>query len=235
MIASLRGRVVGRASERELIVEVGGVGYLVAVPAPTAASLLGLSQQPAQAGQASQQPAQAGQARQGPAGEVFLHIHTHLRQDAIVLYGFAEASQRAVFELLVSTHGIGPALALAILSAHTPASLQKAVAAEDLAALTSVPGVGKKTAQRLLVELGTALDGLVGAAPGGEAGRLQVPGGSAGGAAGGWGRGPLADTRHALAALGYEASEVRSATSDLPDDLPAEELLKMALKQLVAG
>ncbi|MGH9152901.1 MAG: Holliday junction branch migration protein RuvA, partial [Acidimicrobiales bacterium] len=120
MIGSLRGVVLDRLSPSEVLVEAGGVGYRVAVsPAVLAAAT--------------------------PGHTLFLHVHTHVREDAIVLYGFADADARRCFEALLGAHGVGPALAMAILSALSPPALRRAVAADDAAALTSVPGVGRKT------------------------------------------------------------------------------------------
>ncbi len=95
----------------------------------------------------------------GPLGsEVFLHVHTHVREDAIVLYGFAHADERRCFEALIGAHGVGPTLALSILSALSPAALCTAVLEDDVGTLCLVPGVGKKTAARLLLELKARLD-----------------------------------------------------------------------------
>jgi Holliday junction DNA helicase RuvA len=157
-------------------------------------------------------------------GPVFLHVHTHVREDAIVLYGFATRDERACFEALLGAHGVGPALALAILSAHSPSSLRRALATDDVDALTMVPGVGKKTAARLLIELKSRLDF------DGEDGPDLV---AIGIAANGNGQGSArAEVRAALAGLGYGPDEVRDATRDLTDDGPVEELLRSALKQL---
>src|SRR5207249_5245235 len=117
----------------ELLVEVGGVGYRVSVPPATlAAAALG-------------EP-------------VFLHVHTHVREDALILFGFPARAERVCFEALLGAHGVGPALALAILSALSPDALYRALATDDAEALTAVPGVGKKTAARLLLELKARLD-----------------------------------------------------------------------------
>ncbi|MGH9074280.1 MAG: Holliday junction branch migration protein RuvA, partial [Acidimicrobiales bacterium] len=115
MIGSLRGVVLEVLPGPELLVEVGGVGYRVAVPTTAIAAVeLG--------------------------GPVFLHVHTHVREDAIVLYGFPDRESRGCFEGLLAAHGVGPSLALAILSVHTPAALRRAVAAGDADALTMGPG-----------------------------------------------------------------------------------------------
>ena len=134
MIGSLRGVLLERWSDGEVLVEVAGVGYRVTVAPATSVDL-------------------------GETGrEVFLHIHHHRREDAETLYGFLRADERLAFEALLGAHGVGPSLALAILSVHPPAALQRVLAADDLDALCLVPGVGKKTAARLLVELKSRLD-----------------------------------------------------------------------------
>lgn len=201
MIGSLRGILLDRWTTGEVLVEAGGVGYRVHV---SAGSLSGL----------------------GDLGDpVFLHVHTHVREDAIVLYGFPTREERACFEALLSAHGVGPALGLAILSAHSPASLSRALATDDVEALTLVPGVGKKTAARLLVELKAKMNidldvDLV---------SVGSPGASAVAA------GPRAEVRAALAGLGYGPDEVRVATQALPDDGRVEDLLKAALRQLATA
>jgi Holliday junction DNA helicase RuvA len=198
VIGSLRGTLLDRSLRGEVLVEVGGVGYRVTVT-PSSALTLG----------------ELG-------GEVFVWVHHHVREDAQVLYGFATVDERACFEVLVATHGVGPALALAILSVHSPLALQQAVAQDDVAALCLVPGVGKKTAARLLIELKARLDvvdlGLPAVA--------SASRGSAGPAS------PLADVRDALAELGYGPDEVRGALADLPVDGDAGLLLREALQRL---
>lgn len=198
MIGSLRGVLLDRFTSGEALVEVGGVGYRV-VMAPT--SLAGLGE---------------------PGHPVFLHIHTHVREDAIVLYGFPTTQERHCFEALIGAHGVGPALGLAILSAHSPVSLARALATDDVDALTLVPGVGKKTAARLLVELKAKLDIDLDVS-------LVAVGPSAGPQT------PVAEVRAALAGLGYGADEVRVATQGLPDDGAVEDLLKSALRQLATA
>jgi holliday junction DNA helicase RuvA len=121
MIGSLRGELLDRTLSGEVLVEVGGVGYRVVVSPSTAIAVGDIGQQ------------------------VFLHVHHHIREDAQTLYGFTSRDERISFEALLSAHGVGPALALAILSVHPPASLSRVLADDDLAALCLVPGVGKKT------------------------------------------------------------------------------------------
>ena len=136
MIGLLRGKVVVRSAEGEVIVDVAGVGYRVAVTPATAAALM------------------VG----GGGAEATLFIHTHVREDAIVLYGFVHDDERRCFEVLLGSHGVGPALALAIMAVLSPASLSTAVLEDDLETLCTVPGVGRKTAARLLIELKSRLD-----------------------------------------------------------------------------
>jgi Holliday junction DNA helicase RuvA len=201
VIGSLRGVLLDRSlrgdhPSGEVLVEVAGVGYRVLVPA-------------------------AALARLGDLGApVFLHIHTHVREDAIVLYGFTTRDERRCFESLIAAHGVGPAVALALLSIHSPASLRRAVAADDGAALTLVPGVGAKTASRLLIELKTRLDFDL---DGADLVSVRADGAPASG---------RAEVRVALAGLGYGAEEVRDALSQLPDDGPLEDLLRGALRHL---
>lgn len=191
MIGSLRGIVLERTPS-DVLLEVGGVGYRVTVtPSVLATTELG--------------------------APLFLHVHTHVREDALVLYGFASRDERACFDGLLGAHGVGPALAMAILSALSPAALHRALLADDVAALTMVPGVGKKTATRLLVELKAKLDLDLDVAVTGM-GRV--------------GSSVVSEVRTALAGLGYGPDEVRDAVRDLPDDGPVEDLLKSALKQL---
>jgi Holliday junction DNA helicase RuvA len=196
MIGSLRGTVLERlpgATSGELLIEVGGVGYRVAVPTSTLAL------------------ASAGSG-------MFVHVHTHVREDAIILYGFATREERVCFDSLLGVHGVGPALALALLSTHPPAALQRIVISEDADALTLVPGVGKKTAVRLLMELRAKLDLLdVDLAP--ISGDPDV----------------LSDVRAALAGLGYGADEVREVLRELPASEESGELLRHALRQLAGA
>jgi Holliday junction DNA helicase RuvA len=191
VIGSLRGIVLDRAIGGELLVEVGGVGYRVAVPSGAVAAL-------------------------EPGGAAFLFTHLVVREDALSLYGFPDREQRNTFEALMSATGVGPKLALAILSAHSPAALRRAVIEGDLDALTLVPGVGKRTAQRLMIELaaklGTSAPDLDTAADGGPNARGEV--------------------RAALEGFGYGAEEVREVLGALPGEGPVEVLLREALKLL---
>jgi Holliday junction DNA helicase RuvA len=190
MIGSLRGSVLERLDDGRVLVEVSGIGYLVTVTPRTLAEL-------------------------EPTSPVFLYIHHHIREDAQTLFGFLRRDERAAFDVLVATHGIGPALAVAILGTHSPTALVDIVAGNDLGALTLVPGVGKKTAERLLVELRN---------------RLNLP------MLDPMTTGPstttIGNVREALSGLGYGSEEIRDAMRDLPESASAEELLRDALRLL---
>ncbi len=158
---------------------------------------------------------------------VFVHVHTHVREDAIILYGFASRDERACFEALIGAHGVGPAVALAMLSVHAPAALRRAVASDDVDALCLVPGIGKKTAIRLLIELKARLDL-----------DLDEPALSLVGAGGVTASGPAAarqEVRAALAGLGYGHDEVREALGALPAEGTVEDLLRLALRRLAGS
>jgi len=207
MIGSLRGRLVDR-SEGEVLVEVAGVGYRVTA-APTTVVALG-----------------------EPGDEVFVWTHHHVREDAETLYGFASRDERLTFEALIGAHGVGPALALAILSVHSPPGLARILLDDDIAALCLVPGVGKKTAARLLIELKSRLDIPEAAVAAAVSGRSN---GDGAGPAASVVPSARADVRAALDGLGYTADEIRSATVDLPDDGEPAELLRAALARLAGG
>ncbi|CAN5558517.1 Holliday junction branch migration protein RuvA [soil metagenome] len=196
MIGSLRGEVLERDLEGRVLVDVNGVGYDVVVSPRVLAEL-------------------------EPTTSVFLYIHHHIREDAQTLYGFATRDERSTFGLLVSTHGVGPALALAILSTHPPTVLADIVGEGDPAALMLVPGVGKKTAERLIIELRN---------------RLSVPVFEGSGPAAGPSGAPsaISEVREALAGLGYSPDEIRGALRELPIDADAATMLRDALKQLGA-
>jgi holliday junction DNA helicase RuvA len=194
MIGSLRGTLVDRPSLGEVIVDVHGVGYRVSVPSNVLAGL------------------------GAPGSEVFLHVHTHVREDAIVLYGFAHADERRCFEAVLGAHGVGPTLALSILSALSPAALSTAVLEDDVDTLCLVPGVGKKTASRLLLELKARLD------------LPTFDGGTAVPAAPGSARG---EARSALAELGYGPDEIAGALEGVDAGAPVEEMVRAALRELV--
>jgi holliday junction DNA helicase RuvA len=211
MIGSLRGVVLDRAAgtgqAAEVLLEVGGVGYRVSVPS-AALGQIGL-----------------------PGSPAFLHIHTHVRDDAIVLYGFPSRAERTCFEALIGAHGVGPAVALALLSVHSPAALQRAVLSDDADALMLVPGIGRKTATRLLLELKARLDIDLGGAGLHLVGDAQPDQevGSNGARATATTRG---DVRAALLGLGYGPDEVRQALSRLPAEGDLETHIRLALREL---
>ncbi len=182
----------------EVIVDVSGVGYRVLVP-----------------------PGAVGTT---PGAEVTLHTHLAVREDAMTLYGFPDPASRGLFETLLAVTGVGPKLALAAVSALGAEGLRRAVVTEDIAALTVIPGVGRKGAQRIVLELGEKLGGL---APDG------VPGDGHPHPDGADAR---AEVRGALAALGYGAGEIQKAMGALTDeDVAPEELLRAALRHLGAA
>lgn len=204
MIGSLRGRLLHRGAG-EVLVEVGGIGYAIVV-APTTAVALG-----------------------DVGDDVFVWVHHHVREDVETLYGFASREERATFGALLGAHGVGPSMALAILSVHAPAALVRILADDDVAALCLVPGVGRKTAGRLLVELRARLD-----VP--DPGTLP-PAGAGGLPAAAEARTATSDVRDALAGLGYSAEEIRTATAGLDPSGQGDvaDLLRQALRRLAAA
>lgn len=191
MIGSLRGRVLERISDQQVLIEVHGVGYVVSVTPRTLAEL-------------------------EPTTEAFLHVHHHIREENQTLYGFLSRDERVTFQMLVSAHGVGPTLALAVLATHEPGTLMEIIAAQDIAALTLVPGVGKKTAERLLVELKNRvlhLDSLTGAS-----GSISSS--------------STADVRQALSNLGYSEGEIREAMRGIDANASSSDLLREALRVL---
>lgn len=225
MIGLLRGRVVLRTGEGEVILEAGGVGYRVTVTPATAAALV----VPAPGGRDAGGRG-AGSREADGASDSTLYVHTHVREDAIVLYGFAHDDERRCFEVLLNSHGVGPALALAIMAMLSPAALSTAVLEDDLDTLCAVPGVGRKTAARLLIELKSRLDlpdlslDPVGVATAGA--DAQGRGGAS--------RTSRAEARAALAELGYAPDEIRGALDGLRDDVGVEEMLRLALRELAS-
>ncbi len=140
MIAHLRGKLIAK-HPNQAIVETGGVGYDVSISVPTFSDL----------------PA--------PGAEVALHIHTHVREDALALFGFLRAEEKQLFERLISVSGIGPKLAITILSGMAARDMVTAIRANDTARLTRIPGIGKKTAERMVLELRDKLDSFGAAQP----------------------------------------------------------------------
>ena len=199
MIGRLRGTLAHRSHRGEVVLDVGGVGYRISVSPATSVALGNIGD------------------------EVVVHTHLHVREDALTLFGFATADGRDCFESLLGAHGVGPGLALAILSTHGPDELRRVVLEGDLDALTLVPGVGRKTAARLLLELKSRLDVPEGAGFESDA------------AAGGSSGSRRAAVRAALAALGYQPEEVRRAMGELPSEGDLTTLVRTALQTLGAS
>ena len=193
MIGSLRGEVLERNVDSTVLLEAGGVGYIVAVSQRAISEL-------------------------EPGSPAFLYIHHHIREDAQTLFGFTTRDERSTFQTLLATHGVGPTMALAVMATHPPAALVDVVANGDVAALTLVPGIGKKTAERLLVELKNRLAVPVLDGAGSNTGEVSA----------------IADVRDALTGLGYGTDEIRDALSELPSDSDSATLLRDALKSLGA-
>ena len=192
MIGSLRGEVLDRGLDGTALIEVAGVGYVVHVTERTLAEL-------------------------EPGSETFLHVHHHVTENAESLYGFRAKDERITFQTLIKANGVGPAMAMSVLATHPPTALVDIVADNDIAALTLVNGVGKKTAERLLVELRNRL----------SIPMLESDPSSSGTSA-------VAEVREALAGLGYQGDEIREVLRDLPSDASSSELLRDALKSLGA-
>jgi Holliday junction DNA helicase RuvA len=196
MIAFLRGRVIEKHPQR-LIVDVAGVGYDVAVPLSTFYD--------------------AGE----PGADIELRIHTHVREDQLALYGFATPLELIVFEKLIAVSGIGPRLALAVLSGIDPRELVGAIQRGDLARLTAIPGIGRKTAERLSVELRDRLPRALHSVAGAPA---SAPGDAL-----------RDDLASALANLGYHRQSIDQAIDRVLKDDPSaafEAALRAALKHL---
>jgi holliday junction DNA helicase RuvA len=197
MIGLLRGRLLDKRPN-QVILDVGGVGYLVAIPLSTFATLGELH------------------------AEVTLLIHTHVREDALALYGFLSAREKHLFELLLGASGVGPTLALKILSGMNVDELIPAIRTGDLARLTRIPGVGRKTAERMVVELKDKLEAVAV-----EAGK--PPAASPAGAA--------ADVKSALINLGYDERAAEAAVSEARRQAGTasfEDLLRATLAALSA-
>jgi Holliday junction DNA helicase RuvA len=192
MIGSLRGEVLERNLDGTVLLEVAGIGYLVTVSQRVIPEL-------------------------EPGTTTFLRIHHHIREDAQTLFGFTSKEDKATFQVLLATHGVGPAMAMSVLATHPAASLIDIVATNDIAALQLVPKVGKKTAERLIVELKNRLS-------------LDILDGGSTVASGGGSS--VADVREALAGLGYGTEEIREVLRELPSGADSATLLRDALKTL---
>ena len=189
MIGRLHGKLLEK-NPPQILIDVSGVGYEVDVPMSTFCNLPEVG------------------------GELTLHTHFVVRADAQLLYGFAPLAERAVFRALIKISGVGPKIALALLSGITVDQLKDAVDRGETGLLTKVPGIGKKTAERLVLELKDKLAG-TGAAT------AAVPT-----------SGARADVAAALIALGYSEREAAAATKKLPEDCTVNDGLRLALKSL---
>jgi holliday junction DNA helicase RuvA len=181
MIARLRGALVARTADG-LVLDVNGVGYLV----------------------------QATPSAAGKGGdEITVETYLHVREDTMQLYGFADAAERDLFVQLLGVNGVGPKVALAIVSGSRPAELRRAIVREDLARFQAIPGIGKKTAERIVLELKE---------------KIVVDGADA-----------LSTTdltaRDALVELGYNVVDAERALAEVDQDLPIEEQVRAALRQ----
>ncbi|MBI2188139.1 MAG: Holliday junction branch migration protein RuvA [Acidobacteria bacterium] len=198
MIALLRGRILDKQPNR-IVVDVQGVGYEVHVPLSTYYDV------------------------GDPGDQVSLRIHTHVREDALQLYGFLTALEQQLFERLIATSGIGPKLAVAVLSGIEPAELVAAVQRGDVARLTAIPGIGRKTAERIVLELKDRLAHLV--VPAGAGGPAEASGGRL-----------RDDVLSALLNLGYHraiAEKAVDATLNTNGAPAFEQALKAALRELM--
>jgi holliday junction DNA helicase RuvA len=197
MIGQLRGRL-SEKRPNQVLVDVGGVGYLVQIPLSSYAALGELH------------------------AEVTLLIHTHVREDALALYGFVSSREKHLFELLLSASGVGPSLALKILSGMNVEELVPAIRGSDLGRLTKIPGVGRKTAERIVVDLKDKLEAVVLEA------QRPAPASPAG---------IEADVISALVNLGYEARAAETAVGEAKREAGVasfERLLRLALQSLSA-
>ena len=186
MIGRLRGVLVARTATG-VVIEVGGVGYELVVTPRDQVSLPMLGE------------------------EVVLHSHLVVREDLLALYGFEGEQSRDMFRVLLGSSGVGPALAHSILATLRPDEVRMAVATEDVQALVAVHGIGKRTAQKLILELRPKL------------GALTTHSAASGN---------LSRAREALESLGYAPAEIREALQDIPVDGPVEELVRSALRVL---
>ena len=187
MIASLRGTVAERRAG-QVVLDVGGVGYLLQTTSSAARMSV-------------------------PGEEVTLVTHLNVREDALTLFGFAESAERSMFELLLGVSGVGPKAALAIVSGYAPDQVRRAIATSDHALFTSISGIGKRTAERIVIDLKDK----IGALP-----AVEEPGPSA--PAGGH-----TTARDALVGLGMSVNEAEAALRNVDEELPVEERIRLAL------
>jgi len=193
VISRLRGAPVGRTADG-LVLDVGGVGYLVAATP----SVL---------------------ARADGAPEVTVETYLHVREDTLQLYGFADGAERELFTHLIGVSGIGPKVALAVVSSAPPSELRRAIALEDAVRFQAIPGIGKKTAERIVLELREKIAGTD------EVVVLPTATGASSG---------HAVARDALVELGYSVSEAEQALARVDPELPPEERVREALRGAAA-
>jgi len=196
VIATLRGRVLERGAGR-IVLDVNGVGYLLAATSSAVRTAL-------------------------PDGdEITLVTHLHVREDALTLYGFASTAERELFELLLGVSGVGPKAALAIVSGYAPDQIRRAITTADYALFTSISGVGRKTAERVVIDLKDK----VGALPAADA-DVAVPSGAVD---------EHTAARDALVNLGMSVTEAEAALRGIDDELPVGERIRLALAAGVSG
>lgn len=194
MIGRINGRLLAKQPP-SILIDVNGIGYEIDVSMNTFCELPALD------------------------ASVTLHIHMAVREDGHFLYGFLTESERTAFRQLIKISGVGARMALAVLSGLSVDELAAAIARQDVACFTRIPGIGKKTAERLLLELKGKLDLVVGTAGGPTSGQPMIAN-------------PLQDTVDALVALGYNAREAQSAVKALPAGVSTTDAIRLALKQL---
>lgn len=194
MIYRLTGTLVEKDTEG-VVIDVGGVGYRASASLGTLRALPSLGE------------------------ECVIHTRMVVREDAMLLFGFSAREERAAFDALTAVSKVGPKLALSVLSTMTPPEVSEAVARGDVVKLASVPGLGKKTAERLVLELRGKDLASFGAEP-------ALAGG------GGGGGGPFIEARDALAALGYNLDEAEKALNDVPPQTSVEKYIKEALRRI---
>ncbi len=187
MIVSLRGELT-RKDPSGITIDVAGVGYGLAVPVSTLTELPEVGE------------------------DILLYTFQYVREDTLALFGFATEAERSLFEQLLSVSGIGPKVALAILSLSSPPEISNAIASGDTAFLSSVPGIGKKTAERVVVDLRDKVGAVV-----------QTPGSNS-----------QNDVIAALMGLGYSAAEARKAVQKIDTTTHTDEALRQALKELAS-
>jgi Holliday junction DNA helicase RuvA len=193
MIGSLRGRLASKHAPH-IVLECNGVGYEIETPMST---FLDLPE---------------------PGAELFLHTHLLVREDAQILYGFATDEERLLFRTLLKVNRVGAKMALGVLSAMTASTFRRCVEYEDAATLSKVPGIGKKTAERLIMEMRDKIDNVGAPSLPGQVVREEASARS--------------EAFDALVALGYKANEVNKLLGTLDtDDRSAEDIIRQALKQ----